>query len=586
MTIKPFISLKKSFTTLFALAFLITAVTTAHAQNKGGTLIGYVVVPDLVRTLDQIQKVADSIDPEKVKSGTLKSQAGAALGDPAFENIDRTRSTVIMFFHNPSNNADAQKSLNDFEVAFFIPAKDKTRYQKTFEAMNLPNDSNGETLIISNKKSSLLSAQREMKLYRKISAQRDKYDMRMLVKIDTIMSVYNAEISMLLNKLQVFDTQIFGGTGDKTQQAAFFSIGKIFLYALADLAAQSKDYQLDVSLNDKSLNFYSEYSAKPGSQLSSFFDGTPPGANKCLSLLPERSQLTYAGYLDMKRLQDLIDSLLAGALKHDPSIAEHLNKDLIDAYKSYTGLFLGEFAVTYGFSSNHLQIHLAAATDKSSEEYIAVNDRFMEIYNEVMKKAGGELSGFSGYTIQKNFRKSSGIDVHRYVVKMDSSLMKEGEKEMMQKMFGKEFSTEYAVANGFIVASTTPAVLDKIIANTISGGEKNDLISMNAFGTGMDSYYDFDVISFVEKIFEQIIPVKDGETKPEKDNVLKVLKNLSIEDRTLLYSSKYSKGISYNKYQVSMKMITELVKFFNEQKKQAVMPEETIEVPAEDKSAE
>ncbi len=575
-------SLKKIFAASLTFILLICGGTAAHAQTKASTLLGYIVIPDAGKTLEQFDKIAGTIDPERFKPGSFKMQVGMMLGDPALENIDRTKPSVIMFFYNPSNEKNAQKGVNDLAVAVLLPTKDKTLYKRTFDAMGLANETNGDIAIISNKKTSLTCAQREMKLYRKIAAQTTACDVRVLMKIDSIMSVYNTEITMLMKQMQALTSGSTETSGLNEQQASFLSIGKIIIYVMLDLTAQSKDYQMDLSFNEKSILISSEHSTIPGSALSRFFDGNAPAANKCLALLPEKDQLTYAGYFDMKRFRDLVDNLLAEAIKRDPSLKKDINEALLDAYRKYTELYLGEFAVTYGFDNNgQLQMHLAAATDKTNDDFFAANEKFMTIYKETMSKVGGDAAGFSDYNVQKNFRKSGGVDVHRYVVKMDSSKLKDDEKAMMQKMFGKEFTTEYAVANGFIVASTSPKILDKIIANTISGGGKIELLSMKAFGTGMDSYVDFDVVSFFEKIYEQTVSMKAGEKNPDADKTMSMLKKLRLEDRTILSSSKYSKGSSFNKYQISMKMITDIAKFVNEQKKQSMIQEQSVEIPSE-----
>ena len=340
--------------------------------------------------------------------------------------------------------------------------------------MNLPCETNGDKIILSNKKSSLFFAQKEMKNYRKISTQMYSFDARVMVKIDSIMTEYNSGIEMMLKQLQALENSSLYTAQDK-QTESLIAIGKIFIYAMLDLASQSKDYQFDMSLSETAIDFSSEYTAIPDSALSRFFDGEPQGLNKSLSLLPEKGQLTYAGYFDMKRFSELIDSLLSGVLKRDASLEKHINRDLINAYMDYSKLYLGEFAVAYGFNSNNtLQVNIAAATKSTSEEFEAANDRFMTLYNELLKKMDGGFSGMSSYTVQKNYRKSSGVNVNRYIMDMTNAKMSDAEKEMMQKMFGKEFIVEYAVSNGYIAASTDPANLDKIIAIPLQHLRKPD----------------------------------------------------------------------------------------------------------------
>jgi hypothetical protein len=272
-------------------------------------------------------------------------------------------------------------------------------------------------------------------------------------------------------------------------------------------------------------------------------------------------------------------------LKRDASLEKHINRDLINAYMDYSKLYLGEFAVAYGFNiNNRLQVNMAAATGSSSEEIEAANDRFMTIYNELLKKMDDSFSGMSGYTVQKNFRKSSGVNVNRYIMDMTNAKMSDMEKEMMQKMFGKEFIIEYAVSNGYIAASTDPVNLDKIIANTIKEPAKTGLQSMEAFGTGMDSYADFDMISFIESIIELSGNINAAEKNPETEKIKVMLKKLDIADRNILISSKYSKGTAYSRSRISTKLITGLIKSFNEQKKEETKSGESVEILPEEES--
>jgi hypothetical protein len=577
--------IKRTITALFIPLTITFTMIPASAQEKNAALLGYIIIPDIVQTMDRIGKTAAAVNPEKYNPGVIKAQAGAILGDPALDNIDRTLPVVIMLFKNTTRGGTGN-GFTDLEYAAIIPVKDKIRYMKTLESMNLPCETNGEKIILGSKKSSLFFAQKEMKNYRELSGQTYSIDARMMVKIDQIMSEYNAGIELVLKQLQALENSNLYSAQDK-QTESLIAIGKIFIYAMLDLASQSKDYQLDISLSETAIDFSSEYSSIPGSALNRFFDGEPQGLNKCLQLLPEKGQLTYAGYFDMKRFSELIDSLLAGVLKRDASLEKHINRDLINAYMDYSKLYLGEFAVAYGFNSNNtLQVNMAAATGSTGEEIEAANDRFMTIYNELLKKMDGGFSGMSGYTVQKNFRKSSGVNVNRYIMDMTNAKMSDMEKEMMQKMFGKEFIIEYAVSNGYIAASTDPLNLDQIIANTITEPAKTGLQSMEAFGIGMDSYADFDMISFIESIIELSGNTNAAEKNPDTDKIKIMLKKLDQSDRNILLSSKYSKGTAYSRSRISTRLITEFMKTFNEQKKEETKSGDSVEIIPEDESGE
>lgn len=576
--------IKKTIPALFVCILFLCSWTTVYAKERSAELLGYVIVPDIVQTIDRIGRIAAAIDPEKYNPDALKSQAGAILGDPEFDNIDRTLPVIIMLFQNTTDGTMA--GFNGIEYAAIIPVKDKMRYMEKLKTMDLPYETNGDKIILSSKKSSLFFAQKEMKNYRKLSSQIYRFDARMMVKIDSIMSVYNSGIEMMLKQMQALETMNLYSGQDK-QAESFIAIGKIFMYAMLDLAYQSKEYQFDISFGEKAIDFSSEYSAIPDSALSRFFDGEVQTENGCISLLPGKGQITYAGYFDMKRFRDLTESLLSGVLKRDASLENHINRDFINAYLDYSKLYTGEFAVAYGFnSSNMLQINAAAATNSTSDEFEAVNSRFITLYNEMMKKTDSGLSGMPAYTTEKNYRKSSGIDVSRYIMNMNDEKMTDTEKEMMQKMFGKEFIVEYAISGGYIAVSNDPVNLDKIIANTIKAPEKTGLQSMEAFGKGMDSYIDFDMISFFESIIELSGDISTGEKDTDTESLKNILKKVDKDDRNILISTKYSKGTAYSRSRISVKMITEIIKAFNDQKKDEAAAETTEEIFPEEDSGE
>ncbi len=570
---------KKYITPLICILFLLTGVN-AYTDEKPGKLLGYIVIPDIVQTLDRMEKIAAAIDPAQFKPGALKGQAGALLGDPKFENIDRTKPMVMMIFQQTPADKAAVNSRENISYAVFFPAKDKARYKKIFDNMNMPGIIKDNMLIIGNKKPAIADAQKETGLYKKITAQKLKSDIRFQLKIDTVMSAYSKEINGFTKTIQSMQEQQSQDIEQTKKNAPFIAMGKLFAYGILDIAMQSKDYQFDISLNEKSLIFSSEHSAKQGTPLNSFYDGEAPGVNKCLSLLPGKGDLTYAGYFDMKRFKVFLDSIVSGAIKKDPAVKKDLDLTLIEEYKKFLDFYLGQFAVVYGFDkSSRLEIHLAASTDRSPEDHQLMNEKFIKIYNSAIEKMGNGTAGAATYTMEKNVRKSSGYDVHKYIFKMDYSKMSEQEKNLIQKMFGEEFSMEYAVANGYIVSSTSPQVLDKIITNTKTGGSALVLQSMKTFGPGMDSYMDFDVIGLVEKIAVLSQSMESKETNPAIDDTLKMMKTLSPEDRIITASARYSKGISFNKYQISIKMITDMVKFVNEQRMRQINTGQPVYTP-------
>jgi len=537
--------------------FFFSLWGTVMAEERSASLLGYIVIPDISGTAERLHGYAEAVEPGKYSKDYFSSKLGSQVGDPSLENIKRNMPVVLMLFQNTGMDDSEGSSLNRMEYAVIIPVKDKTRYIESMQKMNMLYDTNDDRLIISNKKSSLFFAQREMKFYRKLSREKYSSDIRAAVNIDNLMAANRSSIETGLKMLQAINTlnQYSGGSSVDEAQLA---IGKLFIYSLLELALQSKDYQLDVLFEKEYIDFSGEFSALPGSALSRYFDGETQAGNKCLALLPGRGQLTYAGYLDMARLRELVEDLLSLSLKREPSLENYLNRDLVNAYLDYTRLYTGEFAVTYGFnSSGRLEINAAAATGKSSKEHVEANEKFMALYEEVLKKYSG-ISAFSGYTMEKNYRKSGGADVYRYIMNMDLAKMPDSEKEMMLKMFGEKFIIEFAVSNGYLAASSIPENLDRIIASTVSTPAGTELISMKAFGAGMDSYIDMDIIGFIERIIE----LSSGDktvNDPSIENFKKLLKNLNEGERNILLSAKYSKGVSYSRCRVSARMITEFI---------------------------
>ncbi|HPF06676.1 MAG TPA: hypothetical protein P5120_09330 [Spirochaetota bacterium] len=573
---------RKTGTAVLAIVFYLCSWISAAAQDRSASLLGYIVIPDITITAERLWGYAEAVEPGKYDKDYFTRKAGSLLGDPALDNIKKEMPIVFMLFQNTGQDDTGMNRLNRMEFAVVLPVKDKKRYVESLQKMNFFYETNDDRMIISNKKSALFFAQREMKFYRKLSREKYNCDFRGVAKIESFMSVYRASIEAGLKVLQGFN-KLNNFSGKNSEDEAGLAMGKFFLYGMLELAFQSKDYQIDVLINREYIDFSGEFSAVPGSDLSRFFDGETQKENRSLALLPGRGQLTYAGYLDMKRLRELAENLLSLCIKRDPSLEKHLNRDFVNAYLDYTDLYLGEFAVTYGFSSSgRLEIDVAAATGSSDEEHLKANDRFMEVYNSVMKKYEG-MTGFSGYSMQKNYRKSGDVDVHRFIMNIDLSKVSDAEKEMMQKMFGKEFAMEFAVSGGFIAASTSPENLDKIIANTGSVPAVTELLSRKAFGPGMDSYADMDLISFMERIIDLANEDKSV-NDPSIDSFKKMIQNLDLQNRNILFSAKYSKGVSYRRSRVPARLVTDFIRNVKEQQKKESAGENTEDFESFDES--
>jgi hypothetical protein len=545
----------------------------AFTDQKRWTLLGYAVVPDIAGTVEMMEKIAGGINPDKFKPGAVRSEAGKMLNDPGLDNVDRSIPLMVTVYYNPEGSGMAAGGMANLSFAVFIPAKDRAAYKKKFDGLAMPCVIERDVLVVSNKKSSLDGALKDIDLYKKTAAQKLHSDARFVLKIGSAISLFDAEIRMFMSLMQRPESQ---NAGQSKQAESVIALGKLFLYGMLDLTMQTKDYQLDITLNEKALLFSSEHSARPGSDLYNFFNGTAPGRNSCLKLFTEKGDFTYAGYLDMKRLNHLIGVIVTGALKRDPSLEGKINMPLINEYRSIMGYYPGEFAIAYGFDENsRLKMGIAATTNRSAKSHLAMNERFIVMYRDALKKLSAGQDVFTEYALKKNVRKSGGFDVHRYILKMNYAAMREEEKAAMYKMFGQELTTEYTVANGFVIASTSPETLDKMVINSGTAGGGVELLSMKTFGTGMDSYYDFDIAGFIKKI-AKLAGTAGGQQDTEIDRTIKMLDKIPAEDRVLVSSSKYSEGTSYNRYQVSVKMLSDLMKFFNEQKAASMKKDQPV----------
>ncbi len=557
--------LRKASIAFFTFVMLLSSGIIFSAEKKTVTILGYAVIPDLVQTLEVLEKIAGAVDPVQFQPGSIKSQFGVVLNDPDFQNLDRTKPLVVMVFHKPSND-QAGGPGSDIYYSVFLPAKDKAQYKKVLEAGNMLCEISGGNVIASNNKSALDMARGQASLYNKIAAQKAACNLRMLVKIDSVMKVYKREIDELMKQMQEFQNQQFENPEQQEQMALAGTLLKIYMHGIYELFAQSKDYQLDITLDENKIVFSSEHSTRPGTALNLFFDSAVPGKNKCITLLPEGSDFSYAGYFDMARCRNLIDSIISGAVRRDPSLKQNIDMNIIDAYKKVLGMYDGEIAFVYGFdNSGRLKMDFAAATGSSAEEHLAVNEKFIEMYNQTVKKLLQNDQNLPAYTLQKNIRKSSGYDVHRYTFNTESISMSEDDKDAFRTMFGDEFRMEYAVCNGYVVASTDPQGLDRIIKNTITGGNSKDLQAIINLGPGYDSYADFDIIGLLAKISEMESRMGGGTAGAGMQNLVQELKKLDYGDRIITYSSKYRKGSSYSKYHVPVKIITEAIRLSREQ---------------------
>jgi len=554
---KPAGLLHKASIAFFTFIMLLSSEIIFPAEKKSATLLGYAVIPDIVQTIDVLEKIAGAVDPVQFQPGSIKNQLGAVLNDPDFQNLDRAKPLVVMIFHKPSNG-QAGGPGSDIYYSVFLPAKDRARYKKVLEYGNMLCEINRGNLIVSSNKSALDMARGQTFFYNKIAAQKSACNLRVLVKIDSVMKVYSREINELMKQMQDFQNQQFENPGQREQSGNML---KIYMHGIYELFVQSKDYQLDITLDKNKILFSSEHSTKAGTALNLFFNADVPGKNRCITLLPERSDFSYAGYFDIARCRNLIDSIVVSAVKRDPSLKQSIDMNIIDGYKKILGMYDGEIAFVYGFdNSGRLRADFAAATKSSAGEHLAVNEKFIEIYNQAMKKPQQTVRNLPACTLQKNIRKTSGYDVHQYSFNTESISMSEDDKDLFRTMVGDEFKIEYTVCNGYVVASTDPQALDRIIKNTATGGNSKDLQAMITLGPGYDSYADFDIIGLLAKISEIENRMSGATSGAGMQSLEQELKKLDYRDRIITYSSKYRKGASYSNYHVPVKIITEAIR--------------------------
>jgi hypothetical protein len=75
------------------------------AQEDTYQLLGYAVVPDVIKTIGTVEKIAIEIDPVKYRPNMLKMQIGILLGDPYLQKIDASRPVLAMLFNTPKMKA-------------------------------------------------------------------------------------------------------------------------------------------------------------------------------------------------------------------------------------------------------------------------------------------------------------------------------------------------------------------------------------------------------------------------------------------------------------------------------------------------
>ena len=571
------------FVFLTVVVFLLGFGILSYGKEKPFQLLGYAVIPDISATMDKIEKVAGQIDPVSFKPNSLKGQVGMMLGDPAFKNFDNSKPAVAMVFSRPPVSKDGKKRKSDFGFAAFIPVKDTAPGQNTLTQMKIAVKIHEKMLVVGDHDKTINSAMENISLYKSIEAKKLKCDARLLVKIDSIMENFKDEINELIKSLQSSskakepakaNEAINPGEQtpeDREAKENTEAIGKIVMYWLLDMAQQSVDYRLDITLTSKTILFESEHTTKTGSALNNFFQSSAAGSNKSLSHLPVEGQLAYAGSIDFARLKDYIDSVINGSVKREPSLKKSINQDIINVYKKYIDSFRGEIAFRYGLSEDgKLFACYSVATGKSEEENLAAYEEFLKVYNTAMKKNIKGIS-FSDYSLQRNVRKYKNISIHRYVMKGDYSQIKGQSKEVVDKLLGGELSIELAVVNGFMVGATDKKTLDKIIDKALTKGDEIELLAMKAFGKGMDSYADFDLIGLVGKVFQLFAAPAEkdgGKTDPKMDEMQQLLKKLEKNDRNILIAGKYNKGASFGSYQIPLRMIIDGGKYFNSLKKQ------------------
>ncbi len=538
----------------------------AHSQEKPYKLLGYAVLPDITKTLDTIEKIAIETDPVNFMPNMLKMQAGMFIGDPALQNIDHARPVLVMLFYRGRNEANMKKESP--RIAIFIPVKNSDIAGKMIPKIKFPSMQIDNLIIVSDFQPIIPHAKNEIPLYREIAEKQLKCDVRLMVKINNITETFNTELNELLKKMQT-SMEKKELLPFKSNEAGNLTItaAKVFMYGIFDIIQQSKDYQLDITLNESMIAFESEHSAVRDTALYSFFDASAPDKNKCLSLLPGSGLLVYAGYFDVKKTKLFIESILAEAVGRDPGLQKNLEEGFISAYLKSLDLYLGEIALQYGLlDDGKIQLNIAYSTDKTEKDFLALQNSFTKIYSAIYSNPA---SGFKEYTFQENVRSYKGVNIHRTSLKTNFPKdTQTGKTNIITKMFGDEMMTEYAVTRGFILASTDQKTLDKIIDNTLSGGSDITLEAMKSFGPGMDSYTDIKIIDLIEQVIKTMTPqIINGDMEDKTGSMPQMFAGLSREERLILASGKYSNGVSYSKYKVSTRMITELLKYFNKSKR-------------------
>lgn len=482
--------------TIGLLAFNAAPVAGQPGGGEAGKLMAFVALPKIVETLTSVERIGAQVAPDEVQPGMLVGQLGAMLGDPTFENLDKSRPICLFVFTPEPGNPKPT-------IAVYIPAKNAAPYDQSIAALGMQSTFESGTLVAGESPEAVEYGKGKLAVYNKIVAQGITDDVRLYVSFEDVMNSYGFLIDMGLQQMLSMmeqGLQEAGGAGVQNPQIA---MGLMFTRAYAQLARnilrQSKNMQFGLSLSEGSLDGKVSYRPKSGTAVAEVLSGTAPTRSPVLSHMIAPYSIGYAAQIEPARIKAFIDHLIGEVSAADPKLKELITDDVRSTMSKFLDETGGAFAATLG-GRGSLFNYAVSGTIKSEEGMLAAMEDALKLYHP-----GGPFAKLMGEGLKvepkltRNVRQSGGANVHRSDFKYDYGEL--GIPEESKALFeAMPTSYELAVIGGFFVGGTVPATVDGLITRAKAGGGEVPFKSFAHYGDGKSFYMDMDVGRFVGDI--------------------------------------------------------------------------------------
>ena len=563
---------------------LLMNIETGAQKKPARPLFGYVVIPKVEKTITVLETILRSVNEQNFPPNSLKMQIGMNLGDPELANLDKTKPVVGMLFKPSQEQKPNQQVLSDgrrsdVTIAIFVPPVDKNKYLKAFSTMKVRTAFREGVLIIAPTDDALQAAETNFGLYQELAKNPPAADFRVFADIQTILSAYENQIAGLIANME---SSMRNRNPEKknipqeqkTQQDIQMKFGLLYLSTAVELAKQLKNYQFDIDLSSDSVQFTTALAAKEETPLFNYYSMEWDGKLSLYGILPETDFFTLAAYYDFVRFGALIKKLIDTAGKKNPSFKETVTDELVSLYLQAFGYFAGEMAFSFGISAeNRLSVKMLAKL-KDPEKYFEYLEKWISSFQK--SKAYADMKKMSGLSVsyKKKARIVQTFPVSSLSVKLNyEKIGSEQEAALMKQLLGETITFELASVKGVLIASSSMKDFNTLIekAKSDSGGRKLEAITR--FGNTMSTCADFDIYTYITKIFSLAASQSPETQTNDLKNLLGFAEALTSKlagpERTVLYADRCEKGTSHARYYVPLKGLGEIGKYVSEKKKTA-----------------